>query len=52
MMVVIPFSRNIRTANLTVTVGTILFDEATKVSLICSDYLTNREQLICNCEWI
>ena len=32
-MLVIPFSRNVRTANLTVTVGTILFDESTKVSL-------------------
>ena len=33
MSVVIPFSKNIRTANLTVTVGTILFDEASKVSV-------------------
>ena len=30
-MLVIPFSRNVRTANLTVTVGTVLFDESTKV---------------------
>ena len=30
-MLVIPFSRNVRTANLTVTVGTILFDESSKV---------------------
>lgn len=30
-MLVIPFSRNVRTANLTVTAGTILFDESTKV---------------------
>lgn len=33
---VIPFSRNIRTANLTVNAGTILFDESTKVRhVIC-----------------
>lgn len=31
VMLVIPFSRNVRTANLTVTVGTILFDESSKV---------------------
>jgi AP-3 complex subunit mu len=31
VMLVIPFSRNVRTANLTVSVGTILFDESTKV---------------------
>eukprot|EP00595_Chromulina_sp_UTEXLB2642_P003032 CAMPEP_0196761946 /NCGR_PEP_ID=MMETSP1095-20130614/1267_1 /TAXON_ID=96789 ORGANISM="Chromulina nebulosa, Strain UTEXLB2642" /NCGR_SAMPLE_ID=MMETSP1095 /ASSEMBLY_ACC=CAM_ASM_000446 /LENGTH=388 /DNA_ID=CAMNT_0042112081 /DNA_START=164 /DNA_END=1330 /DNA_ORIENTATION=- len=32
VLVVIPFSRNIRTANFTVTAGTILFDEATKIA--------------------
>jgi hypothetical protein len=32
VMLVIPFSRNVRTANLNVTVGSILFDEATKVN--------------------
>lgn len=30
--VVIPFSRNVRTANLSATVGSVLFDEATKVA--------------------
>jgi AP-3 complex subunit mu len=32
VVVVIPFSRSVRTTNLKVTVGTILFDEATKVA--------------------
>ena len=31
-MIVIPFMKSVRTANLTVTVGTCLYDEATKVS--------------------
>jgi AP-3 complex subunit mu len=29
---VIPFSKNVRTANLTVSVGAILFDESTKIA--------------------
>ena len=32
VVVVIPFSRSVRTANLTVTAGTVLFDESTKVA--------------------
>lgn len=32
VMIVIPFSRAVRTTNLKVTVGTVLFDEATKVA--------------------
>jgi len=32
VVVVIPFSRTVRTANLTVTAGTVLFDESTKVA--------------------
>lgn len=31
----IPFSRSVRTTNLKVTTGTILFDEATKVMNLC-----------------
>lgn len=32
VMLSIPFSRNVRTANLSVTIGTVLFDESTKVA--------------------
>ena len=32
VLIVIPFSRTVRTANLKATVGTVLFDEATKVT--------------------
>jgi AP-3 complex subunit mu len=32
----IPFSKNVRTANLNVSVGTVLFDEATKVRVVFS----------------
>jgi hypothetical protein len=39
VIVEIPFSRAVRTTNLKVTAGTVLFDEATKVIIVIIRYL-------------
>jgi AP-3 complex subunit mu len=44
VMLVIPFSKNVRTTNLSVSIGTVLFDEATKVAKWTIGKLTNDRQ--------